>query len=75
VSSFGLSGIPAFLERAVVVAIPHLVIVLIAVLASPVWLLMAFRRKPHRDSALALLRELHAWSRDIVARANTARSP
>jgi hypothetical protein len=72
--SFGLSGLPAFFERAAVVAIAHLPIVVIAVLAAPLWLSLAFRRTPHHDLALALLRELRAWSRDIIARATTARS-
>jgi hypothetical protein len=60
--SFEIAGALAPMRRAIVVAIVHLVILVVVLLATPIWVCAVFKIDP----ALKLLRVLHAWSRDSL---------
>lgn len=66
-----LSGV---VVRPALAAIAHLPIVIIAVCASPVWVMAVARPKSHGDLALRLLRELRSWSRDVTGAVSGGRS-
>jgi len=62
--------LPSALVRPIVVAIAHLPILIIAFLATPLWLAFSLRPAVHGEAAFRLLRELRTWSRDVVQAAS-----
>ena len=54
------------LVRPLVVAIAFLPILIMALLAVPVWAMALWSPATHTDLALRLLKELRGWSREVI---------
>ncbi|GLY03466.1 hypothetical protein [Actinoplanes sp. NBRC 101535] len=64
--SFDLMALPASVVRALIVAVAHIPIVILACYTVPVWMVAVWRPATHGRLGLHLVRELHAWSHDVI---------